>query len=96
MGIVDQNEIRDLLKVLSGNDNEEEMQLLLNTVRQYSLLLDSMEWADDLATADDENVLFVSRLGWEDTAKLKKYIVTHSSGISSMPGFDVKDVAHRL
>ena len=76
--------------------NEEEMQQLLNTVRQYSLLLDSMEWADDLATADDENVLFVSRLGWEDTAKLKKYIVTHSSGISSMPGFDVKDVAHRL
>ena len=93
MGIVDQEEIRDLLKVMSGNNHEEEMQQLLNTVRHYSLLLDSMEWADDLATADDEDVLFVSRFGWENTAKMKKYIETHSSGISSMPELDVKDVA---
>lgn len=92
IGIVDQKEIRDLLKVLTGNDNEEEMQQLLNTVRQYSLLLDSMEWADDLAAADDEDILFVSRFGWEDTNKLKKYIETHSSRISSLPEFDVKDV----
>ena len=49
MGIVDQEEIADLLKVVSGKDDEENARQLFNTVRHYSLLLDSMEWAEDMS-----------------------------------------------
>ena len=93
VGIVGHEEVIDLLKVVAGNKSEEEMQKLLNTVRQYSLLLDSMEWAEDGTQAADEDLLFVSRFGWEDTAKMKHYIEAHSSDIPDMPEMDVKDVA---
>ena len=93
MGIVDQKEITELLKVVSGKDDEDNAIQLLNTVRQYSLLLDSMEWTEDMANVADENLLFVSRFGWEDTAKMKQYIDAQSKDIPEMPEFDVQDIA---
>jgi len=93
IGIADRKEIIDLLKVLSGNDNEENAHGLLNTARQFSLLLDSLEWAENLTTAADEDLLFVSRFGWQDTAKMKKYIETRSKDITETPDFDVADIA---
>lgn len=93
MGIVDLEEIRDLLKAVSGKDDDDNARGLLGTVRQYSLLLDSMEWAEDMSKVADEDMLFVSRFGWEDTAKMKRYIETHSSGITDLPEFDVADIA---
>lgn len=93
MGIVDQKEIMELLKVVSGKDDDENARQLLNTVRQYSLLLDNMEWAEDMATVADEDLLFVSRFGWEDTAKMKRYIDARSKDIPEAPEFDVADIA---
>ena len=93
MGIVDQKEITELLKVVSGKDDEDNAIQLLNTVRQYSLLLDSMEWTEDMANVADENLLFVSRFGWEDTAKMKQHIDAQSKDIPEMPEFDVQDIA---
>ena len=93
MGIVDQKEITEMMKVVSGNDDDENARQLLNTVRQYSLLLDSMEWAEDMETVADEDMLFVSKFGWEDTAKMKQYIDTRSKDIPDMPEFDVQDMA---
>ena len=92
IGITDQKEIIELLKVVLGNDDEENARGLLNIVRQFSLLLDNMEWAEDETTAADEDLLFVSRFGWEGTAKMKKYIEAHSKDITEMPDFDVADI----
>ena len=93
IGIADQEEIINLMKVVSGNDDEENSRQLLNTVRQFSLLLDSMEWVEDMINVTDENILFVSRFGWEDTAKMKQYIEARSKNISDLPEFDVADMA---
>ena len=93
MGIVDQKQITDLLKVVSGKDDEDNAKKLLKTVRPYSLLLDSMEWAEDMSTASDEDLLFVSRFGWKDTAKMKQYIDARSKDIPEMPELDVQDIA---
>ena len=93
MGIVNQEDITELLKSVSGNDDEEKAKELLNTVRQYSLLLDSMEWAEDMATAADEDLLFVSRFGWKDTARMKQYIDAQSKDILKTPELDVKEIA---
>ena len=93
MGIVDQEGTIVILKSVFGNDDEEKAKELLNTVRQYSLLLDSMEWIEDMATADDEDLLFVSRFGWEDTAKMKQYIDVQSKDIPKTPELDVKEIA---
>lgn len=93
IGIADQEVIRDLLKVVSGKDDNDNARQLLNTVRQYSLLLDSMEWAEDMSTASDEDLVFVSRFGWENTAKMKQYIESHSNGITDLADFDVADIS---
>ena len=93
MGIVDQKQITDLLKVVYGKDDEDNAKKLLKTVRPYSLLLDSMEWAEDMSTASDEDLLFVSRFGWKDTAKMKQYIDARSKDIPEMPELDVQDIA---
>ena len=93
IGIANQEDIRDLMKVVAGKDDEENARQLLNTVRQYSLLLDSMEWAEDAKTTADEDLLFVSRFGWEDTAKMKQYIEARSKDITEKSEFDIADIA---
>lgn len=85
VGIVDEKNIRSLMKDLLGNKNEDEMRKVLHTVRSYSLLLETMECVDDPATADSENVEFVSPFAWEDKIKMKKYIETHTTDIKPTP-----------
>lgn len=92
VGIVDQEGIRMFLKDFTENKNEDDTRELLNTIRSYSLLLDSMEWADDLATANSEDIEFVSPFGWEDKAKMKKYIEQHSSDIAHTPAIGISDL----
>ena len=47
-GIVTQEEIRKYLKQVIQNDNDEDAMKVFQIVRHYSLLLDSMEYAEDL------------------------------------------------
>ena len=68
-GIVTQEEIRKYLKQVIQNDNDEDAMKVFQIVRHYSLLLDSMEYAEDLENAKEEDIRFVSRYGWEDKRK---------------------------
>ena len=52
-GIVTQEEIRKYLKQVMQNDNDEDAMKVFQIVRHYSLLLDSMEYAEDLENAKD-------------------------------------------
>lgn len=92
LGIVNQETITDLLKTIDESDDEEKVKKYFNQARQYSLLLDSMEWAEDKSAARDEDLLFVSRFGWEDLAKMKQYIDTRSKNIKDIPDFDVDGI----
>ena len=59
-GIVTQEEIRKYLKQVMQNDNDEDAMKVFQIVRHYSLLLDSMEYAEDLENAKEEDIRFVS------------------------------------
>lgn len=93
LGIVTQDEIRKYLKLVTQNDSEEDMVKVFGIIRQYSLLLDSMEWAEDSDTAEDEDILFVSRYGWEDKQKMMEFINQHSRNIDSVREFSLEELA---
>ena len=92
LGIVTQNEIREYLKLLMPNDNDEEAVKSFEIVRQYSLLLDSMEYAEDLEDAQNEDIRFVSRYGWEDKRKMEQFISQHSKKIDSVREFSLEEL----
>ena len=92
-GIITQDEIRKQLKKLMHNDSDEKAAKALDVVRQYSLLLDSMEYAADLENAKDEDIRFVSRYGWEDKRKMEQFIAEHSRNIDSTPEFSVEELS---
>lgn len=91
-GIVTQDEIIKCLKQATENDNDEDAMKAFQIVRQYSLLLDSMEYAEDLENAKEEDILFVSRYGWEDKRKMERFIAQHSKNIDSVPEFSLEEL----
>lgn len=91
-GIVTQDEIIKCLKQATENDNDEDAMKAFQIVRQYSLLLDSMEYAEDLENAKEEDILFVSRYGWEDKRKMARFIAQHSKNIDSVPEFSLEEL----
>lgn len=92
LGIITQDEIRKQLKKLLQNDSYEKVAKALDAVRQYSLLLDSMEYAGNLENAKDEDIRFVSRYGWEDKRRMEQFITEHSRNIDSTPDFSVGEL----
>lgn len=92
LGIITQDEIRKQLKKLLQNDSDEKAAKALDAVRQYSLLLDSMEYAGNLENAKDEDIRFVSRYGWEDKRRMEQFITEHSRNIDSTPDFSVGEL----
>jgi hypothetical protein len=92
LGIVTQNEIGKYLKLLMQNDDNEEAMKAFEIIRQYSLLLDSMEYAEDLENAEDEDIRFVSRYGWEDKRKMEQFIAQHSKKIDSVREFSLEEL----
>ena len=93
LGIITQDEIRKYLKLLLQNDNDEEAVKALEIIRRYSLLLDSMEYAEDLENAENEDIRFVSRYGWEDKRKMEQFIAQHSKKVDSMREFSLEELA---
>lgn len=91
-GIVTQDEIIKCLKQATENDNDEDAMKAFQIVRQYSLLLDSMEYVEDLENAKEEDILFVSRYGWEDKRKMARFIAQHSKNIDSVPEFSLEEL----
>lgn len=92
LGIITQDEIRKQLNNLLQNDSDEKAAKALDAVRQYSLLLDSMEYAGNLGNAKDEDLRFVSRYGWEDKRRMEQFIIGHSRNIDSTPDFSVEEL----
>ncbi|WP_288576682.1 SEC-C domain-containing protein [uncultured Prevotella sp.] len=92
LGIVTQDEIRKHLKELLQTDSDEKAAKLLDVVRHYSLLLDSMEYVEDLENWQDKDIRFVSRYGWEDRRKMEQFIIEHSKNIDSTPEFSVEEL----
>ena len=93
LGIITQDEIRKYLKLLMQNDNDEDAVKAFEIIRRYSLLLDSMEYAEDLENAEDEDIRFVSRYGWEDKRKMEQFIAQHSKKIDSVREFSLEELA---
>lgn len=93
LGIITQDEIRKQLKKLMHNDSDEKAAKALDVVRQYSLLLDCMEYTGDLENAKDEDIRFVSRYGWEDKRRMEQFIAEHSKNIDSTPEFSVEELS---
>ena len=93
LGIITQDEIRKQLKKLMHNDSDEKAAKALDVVRQYSLLLDCMEYTGDLENAKDEDIRFVSRYGWEDKRRMEQFIAEHSRNIDSTPEFSVEELS---
>lgn len=91
-GIVTQDEVIKCLKQATENDNDEDAMKAFQIVRQYSLLLDSMEYVEDLENAKEEDILFVSRYGWEDKRKMARFIAQHSKNIDSVPEFSLEEL----
>lgn len=92
LGIITQDEIRKQLKNLLQNDSDEKAAKALDAARQYSLLLDSMEYAGNLENAKDEDIRFVSRYGWEDKRRMEQFITEQSRNIDSTPDFSVGEL----
>lgn len=93
LGIVAQDEIRKYLKLVTQNDSEEDMVKVFGIIRQYSLLLDSMEWAEDPDSAENEDIQFVSRYGWEDKPKMMEFIKQRSQNIDTIREFSLEELA---
>lgn len=93
LGFVNQEDLSELLKVVIGSNSDEDAQKVLNIVRQYSLLLDSMEWTEDGMEVNNDAPTFVSRFAWADKNKMKQYINAHSNRTDHPATFDVKDLA---
>lgn len=91
-GIVTQDEIKQNLRQLIQTDDVAVMTKALDVTRQFSLLLDSMEYAEDLENAKDEDIRFVSRYAWEDKQKMEQFIALHSKDITSVPEFSFEEL----
>ena len=93
LGIVAQDVIRKYLKLVTQNDSEEDMVKVFGIIRQYSLLLDSMEWAENPDSAENEDIQFVSRYGWEDKPKMMEFIKQRSQNIDTIREFSLEELA---
>ena len=91
-GIVTQQEIRKYLKLLGTDISDEQAKAILGYTRQYSLLLDSMEWREHGEDTAEEDVLFVSRYGWDDRGAMKQFIEQHSREIPAPREFSLETV----
>jgi len=92
LGIVNQKEIRKYLKLFTKNGSDEEAVEAFEFVRQFSLLLDSMEWAENLDTVEDEDMQFVSRYAWENKRKMVRFIANRSKKIDSVREFSLVEL----
>ena len=91
-GYVDQTTIKKYMREFHCVDDEDILQKGLTYIRQFSLLLDSMEWAENLEETPDEEVLFFSRYAIAKAATFKEIIDRGAQGISA-PTFDQKSIA---
>lgn len=91
-GYVDQATIKKYIGGLRDTDEDDLLQNGFNYIRQFSLLLDSMEWAENLEETPNEEVLFFSRYAQPKAAAVKQTIDEGSQGIVE-PDFDLTSVA---
>ena len=92
LGIVTQQEIRDYLREAFHTDSEDDLKKGFAIARQYSLLLDSMEWSEQPEDPDSENIMFVSNYGWKDKAAMWQFIRQRSSEIAHPRKFTIDEV----
>ena len=92
LGIVTQQEIREYIKPVLTDPSDEAAQVCLDELRQSSLLLNSMEWREHGDDTPDEDVLFVSRYGWEDRAAMSKFIQQRAKDIPAPRQFNTVEV----
>ena len=83
---------RYLIKLCQDEITEEQAEETIDSLRQQSLLLDSMEWREHGDETKEEDVLFVSRYGWDDRAAMKRFIEQRSASISSPREFSCEEV----
>ena len=93
LGIVTQQEIRDYLREAFHTDSEDDLKKGFGIARQYSLLLDSMEWSEQPEDPDSENIMFASNYGWEDKAAMWQFIRQRSGEIAHPRKFTIDEVA---
>ena len=91
-GYVDQATIKKYIGGLQDTDEDDLLQKGFTYIRQFSLLLDSMEWAENLEETPNEEVLFFSRYAQPKAAAIKQIIDEGSQGITA-PDFDLTSVA---
>mgnify|MGYP002622594848 CR=1 FL=1 len=83
---------RYLIKLCQDEITEEQAEETIDCLRQQSLLLDSMEWREHGDETKEEDVLFVSRYGWDDRAAMKRFIEQRSASISSPREFSSEEL----
>lgn len=92
-GIVTQQEIKKyLIKLCQDSITDEQAEEVLNATRQRSLLVDSMEWREHGDETKEENILFVSRYGWDDRAAMKLFIEQRAETIPSPCEFSTEEL----
>lgn len=90
-GYVNQTTIKKYVGRVQGIEDDEVLQSGFTYARQFSLLLDSMEWAENPEETPDEEVLFFSRYAHANAASVKQSIDQGSQGMSE-PDFKVEEV----
>ena len=94
-GIVTLQDIKKyLIKLCRDNITDEQAEDTIAFLCQRSLLLDSMEWKEHGDETKEEDVLFVSRHGWEDRAAMRLFIEQRAEKIPSPREFTSKEVVN--
>lgn len=90
-GYVDQTTIKKYMRVIHDIQDDDFLQKAFTYIRRFSLLLDSMEWAENLEETPNEEVLFFSRYAQPKAVAVKQIIDEGSRGITE-PDFDLSGV----
>ena len=90
-GYVDQTTIKKYMRVTHDIQDDDFLQKAFTYIRRFSLLLDSMEWAENLEETPNEEVLFFSRYAQPKAVAVKQIIDEGSRGITE-PDFDLSGV----
>ena len=94
-GIVTQQDIKKyLIELCRGQITDEQAEETIAHVRGQSLLLDSMEWREQGDETKEEDVLCVSRYGWDDKAAMKHFIEERAAAIPSPRQFTSDEVVN--
>jgi len=92
LGVVTQKEVRECIRQVLDNCNAWEARRYLRFARQGSLMLDSMEWREHGDDTAAEDVLFVSRYGWDDKAAMRQFVRQRSKDIRAPRHFTKEEV----